>query len=168
MRVMIIGFSGSGKSTLAQKIGTHYQIPILHLDSIFFKPNWVEKTFDEMNEGVKDFLEHNSSWVIDGNYNKYYFDKRAQLADIIIYMNFNRFTCLKNVYRRYFKYRGKSRESAAPGCDEKVDFKFFWWVLFKGRKKSRVNRFKELQKRYPDKFVEIKTYKETERLLNQL
>ena len=40
MKIMVIGYSGSGKSTLAEYLGKKYQIPILHLDHIFWLPGW--------------------------------------------------------------------------------------------------------------------------------
>jgi adenylate kinase family enzyme len=34
MRIYIVGPGGSGKSTLAQKLGIHYDIPVVHLDEL--------------------------------------------------------------------------------------------------------------------------------------
>ena len=141
MKIVIIGYSGSGKSTLAKILGKHYNIPVLHLDSVNFKPGWEMRPKEEFNQIVHDFMNVNSSWVIEGNYHKVAND-RFELADQIIFLNYNRFTCLNGVLKRYKCYKGKSRPDMAEGCEEKIDFEFVKWVLFEGRTKQRRNRLK--------------------------
>lgn len=41
MKIAVIGYSGSGKSTLSRKLGEKYGLPVLHIDAVEFKPNWV-------------------------------------------------------------------------------------------------------------------------------
>ncbi len=48
MKIMVIGYSGSGKSTLAEYLGKKYEIPILHLDHIFWLPGWKSRSREEM------------------------------------------------------------------------------------------------------------------------
>ena len=52
MKIVIIGFSGSGKSTLAKILGNHYNIPVLHLDSVNFKPGWEMRPKEEFNQDI--------------------------------------------------------------------------------------------------------------------
>ena len=139
MKIVIIGYSGSGKSTLAKTLGEHYKIPVLHLDSVHFKPGWEERNDDNSNQIVRDFIAKNDSWVIDGNYRKIA-PERFELADQIIFLNYNRFFCLKSVLKRYNENKGKTRMDLAEGCIEKIDFPFLWWVFYKGRTKERRNR----------------------------
>ena len=61
MKIVIIGYSGSGKSTLAKNLGAHYNIPVLHMDSIHFKDGWVERDNIEFETIVDDFIKNNSS-----------------------------------------------------------------------------------------------------------
>ena len=68
LKIQIIGYSGSGKSTLAKKLGIHFDIPYLHLDNVQFYGDWEERSKEEQNKIVDEFLENNDSWVIDGNY----------------------------------------------------------------------------------------------------
>lgn len=82
---------------------------------------WTEREREEELLIVEDFLKQNDSWVIDGNYSKLFFEERLNSADKIIFMNFNRFSCLFRVFRRYISNKGKTRNSMTQGCNEKID-----------------------------------------------
>ena len=101
-KIAIIGYSGSGKSTLAAYLGERFSVPVLHIDSIHFLPNWVERELDEELSLMRDFLERNAEngWVIDGNYRKLEHERRMREADLIIYLNFNKFVCFYRAWRR--------------------------------------------------------------------
>lgn len=152
MKIVIIGFSGSGKSTLAKTLSLHYNVPVLHMDSINFKPGWIERDRNEFNEIVLDFMKNNESWIIEGNYHKIA-PNRIEEADQLIFLNYNRFFCLKSVIKRYKENKGKSRSDMAAGCPEKLDFSFILWVLFKGRTKIRRKRLENYAKNHPNSIV---------------
>lgn len=152
MKIVIIGYSGSGKSTLAKILGAHYNIPVLHLDSVNFLSGWKVREQKETDEIVKKFIEDNESWIIDGNYHKIA-KERFELADKIIFLNYNRFFCLKSVINRYKENVGKTRSDMAAGCEEKLDFKFLYWVFMKGRIKTRRERFKNIVKNHKNAIV---------------
>ena len=168
MKIAVIGFSGSGKSTLAQKLGKHYNISVLHLDTVHHLPGWKERDDESKKTIVKNFLNDNSSWVIDGNYSKLYYERRMQEADLIVMLLFNRFNCLFRAYKRYRKYKGKSRPDMTEGCDEKLDFEFVRWILHDGRTKSKKEMFKQLKLQYADKAVMLKNQKQLDRFEKSL
>ena len=163
MKIAVIGFSGSGKSTLAQKLGKHYNISVLHLDTVHHFPDWKERDDESKKTIVKNFLNDNSSWVIDGNYPKLYYERRMQEADLIVMLLFNRFNCLFRAYKRYRKYKGKSRPDMTEGCDEKLDFEFVRWILHDGRTKAKKEKFKLLKSLYADKVVVLKNQKQLDK-----
>lgn len=159
MKVAILGYSGSGKSTLAKKLSETYDLPVLHLDTIQFVENWVERETKEANTLVKQFMQ-NRQWVIDGNYQKFFQEERLEQADEIIILAFSRWTCLKRVISRYFTYRNTTRPDMASGCTEKLDWQFIWWVLYLGRKNNPLSRLKSLCVKYPGKTVLLKNQKQ--------
>lgn len=164
MKVAIIGYSGCGKSTLAGELSERYQIPVLYLDCVFWLPGWESRKREESIEIVKKFLDENASWVIDGNYFYMEYERRMEEADRIIFMNFNRFSCLFRAFCRYFKYRGKTRDSMGEGCEEKIDLEFVWWILHAGRDRKHKERYKKVMQQYGEKCIVIKNQKQLTRL----
>lgn len=141
MRVVVIGTSGSGKSTLAQRLGKLYGAAVLHLDAVHFLPGWVERPVEEERETVGRFLDEHDSWVIDGSYGDVCFERRLEEADRILVLWFNRFVCLRRVVSRWLRNRGRSRDSMAEGCEEKMDAGFVWWVLHEGGRRPSARLF---------------------------
>lgn len=139
MKICIIGFSGSGKSTLARILGEKYDIPVLYLDSVYWYGNWQKLSDEQMDQRVSEFLSANQSWVIDGNYFSAA-PKRFAECDMLIFLNYNRFYCFFQAFKRYLKYKGTPRPDCP--CDEKFDLEFMRWILLGGRtkqKKQKIN-----------------------------
>lgn len=168
MKISILGYSGAGKSTLARRLGELYGAPVLHLDMVQFKPNWEERERSEKERIVADFLDANSSWVIDGTYSGLHFDRRLDESDLIIMLLFNRFTCFKRVLSRYRKFKGKTRPDMADGCAEKLDLEFARWVLLDGRTKKKRKKFKRAALAFPEKTAIIRNQRQLDNLLDTL
>ena len=71
---------------------------------------------------------------------KVLFDERLNMADTVVFLDFNRFICLFRVIKRYINYRGRSRPDMGAGCPEKIDLEFLRWVLLDGRKNREKYR----------------------------
>ena len=167
MKIAVLGFSGCGKSTLAQKLGEKYQLPVLHLDSVQFAANWVERELEDKLRDVAAFMDSHDSWVMDGNYSNLLQERRLEEADRIVMLELNRFVCLWRVLKRWLTYKGSSRPDMAAGCEEKVDWEFLRWVLHDGRTKKRKAHMNEIARRYPNKCVRIRTRKEQKAFLDK-
>lgn len=169
-KIAIIGHSGSGKSTLAASLGERFSVPVLHIDTIHFLPNWVERELEDELSLMRDFLERNAEngWVIDGNYRKLEHGRRMEEADLIIYLNFNKYVCFCRAWRRSRVYRDKVRPSIAPGCNEKFDKEFRRWILKNGRTKQKLKNYRAILEAYPEKSVEIKNSRSLKRFLKEL
>lgn len=164
MKIQIIGFSGSGKSTLARLLGNHHHIEVLHLDSVHFYGDWQERTVEEQNQIVTEFMQKNNNWVIDGNYSKVA-PKRFEESDVTIFLAYNRFTCYWNAWRRYRAHRGIHRFDCP--CIEKFDLEFRFWILWQGRKRQRVqNMYINLNKTKGEKYL-FKNRKQLHAWLNK-
>ena len=115
---------------LARELGNFYNIPVLHLDTINFEPNWVER---DRNLLVEDIRNENESWVIDGSYFERVPERYSE-ADYIIVMNFSRLKSLRRILKRNKTYKGTRREDLAEGCNERFSLSFIMWALFGSRK----------------------------------
>ena len=168
MKVAIIGYSGSGKSTLAIKLGDIYKCPVLHLDKVHFVENWIERDDETARLLVKEFMDNNDSWVIDGNYTNLLREQRLKEADMIVFMCYSRLKCLYQAYNRYKTYKGKTRESMADNCSEKFDFEFIKWIIIDGRSREKKKQYVETIRKYNQKFVLLRNKKETASFLKRI
>ena len=137
-RIIIIGSSGGGKSTLARQLGDITGLPVIHLDNVFWNPNWVETPKDIWLEKVTELLK-GEQWIIDGNYGGT-MKLRAEAADTIIYLDFKRYICLYRVLKRRIQNQGKTRPDMCEGCKEKIDLEFIRWVWTYPKKKPGVEK----------------------------
>ena len=168
MKIAVIGYSGSGKSTLARKLGEIYSADVLHFDRVQFLPNWEVRPFEEKLALTQEFLDSHTSWVIDGNYSKLFYDRRMAEADIIISLRFSRISCLFRAHRRYRKYKNTTRPDMGDGCNEKFDLDFVKWLLIGGRSGKEKARRKETESKYGEKLVVIRNQRQLDAFLNTL
>lgn len=166
MKIAIFGHSGSGKSTLGAFLGELYGAPVLNLDVIAFEEGWKRREMAESRALAQRFMEQDS-WIIEGNYREMAWETRVEEADQLIYMNFPRLTCLKRAWKRYRTYRGRTRESIAPGCPEKLDLEFVFWILWQGRTPRRLARFQQTVKQYQGKTVVLKNQRQLDAFMEQ-
>ena len=151
MKILVMGYSGAGKSTLARALGRKYNCPALYLDTLQFEAGWREREPGEAEALAEAFLDANQAWVIDGNYvGRFAYERRCREADWIIQLLLPRRVCLYRAVKRYLQNRGRTRESMAPGCREKIDWEFVRWILWDGRRRYR-ERFDRLAATYPGK-----------------
>ena len=126
-RVMIIGCGGAGKSTLARKLGEKTGLPVVHLDQIWWAPgNWQHVSREEFDVQLAAELAK-PRWILDGNFNRT-IEIRLQRCDTVIYLDFNRFACLKNWVGRVIRNWGHARADMAPGCNEWFDPEMLGWI----------------------------------------
>lgn len=168
MKIAIIGYSGSGKSTLAKRLSEAYKTDVLHFDTVQFLPNWEIRSEEEKLKITKEFLDSHASWIIDGTYSKLYYDRRMEEADVIIMLLFNRFSCLFRAFRRYLNYKNTTRPDMAEGCNEKFDFDFASWILWRGRSRKTKDRHKRLISEYADKVVVIKNQRQLDKYIKTI
>lgn len=165
-RILIIGSGGAGKSTLARRLGEITQIPVIHLDRLYWKPGWVKTGKDEWSEIVRREIEK-ETWIIDGNFGGT-LEMRAEAADTIIFLDIPRLRCIYRIFKRWVMYRNKHRPDMTPGCNEKVDLEFFMWVWSyprrsKPEKELILNRYTGIKR-----VVRLRTDRDIEDLLQNL
>ena len=140
-RIIIIGCGGAGKSTLARKLGEVLDLPVVHLDKLFWKPGWVETSREEFDELLAQELAKDR-WIMDGNFNRT-IPERMKRCDTIIYLDFSRVACLLGVLKRIVTTYGTVRPDMGEGCPERIDLDFLKWV-WNFNKNKRESYYKML------------------------
>lgn len=130
-RILIVGCSGAGKSTLAIALGKTLNIPVVHLDKIWWLPNWQNRTREEFDELLERELVKDE-WIIDGDYNRT-LAKRLEYADFCIVLDYPQDVCLKGAYDRFERFEGKTRPDMTEGCAEQFDDEFQEWIKCYGQ-----------------------------------
>lgn len=155
-RIMIIGFCGCGKSTLARRLGEILNIEPTHMDALHWLPNWVESTREHKRKLLAPILRRDR-WIVDGSYKNILYEERIEKADTIIFLDFNRFLCLWRVIKRRIMYNGKTRPDMGAGCKERIDWWFFKWVVWNGRKKRKrfYREIEQIRNTDPNKQIYI-------------
>lgn len=139
-RVLVIGSSGAGKSTFARRLSEKTGLEVIHLDVLYWKPNWIEPPKDEWQKTVENALK-GDAWIMDGNYSGT-LASRLKACDTVVFLDFPRMTCVYRILRRVLFYWKEIRPDMAEGCAEQFDWEFTKWVWnFPTRSKPQVEAF---------------------------
>lgn len=130
----MIGSGGAGKSTFATRLGVLLKLEVIHLDSLYWSPGWVEMPKEEWRTTVEDLIKKDS-WIMDGNYGGT-LDTRLAACDTVIFLDISRLICVWRVLKRRALYRRESRPDMAEGCPEKVNMEFIKWIWDYPRKRK--------------------------------
>jgi len=111
-----MGNSATGKSRFSQMIGEEFDLPIIHLDTVFWHPDWTRSTRGEFIDAVRE-LAKEQKWVLDGTYADFDPFHRIQAADVVVMFDMPLKTCLRQAANR----RGSERDDF-PLDDLKISF----------------------------------------------
>ena len=140
-KILVIGNCGAGKTYFAIQLAKKLGLPAVHLDSLFWLPNWIQREQNDFDRLLQTELEK-PRYIMDGNYNRT-LPIRLQYADTVIHLNYNRWVCLCRVFKRWFL-----KEGHAQGCKSKIDLPFLWYVFYKYPKHHRFVS-QTLKEQYP-------------------
>ena len=157
-RILIIGSAGSGKTVLSNQLSKKLDIEVTHLDKVYWLPNWEKKPVDFCEEITKE-LVLKDEWILDGNYIQT-LETRLQKADLVIFLNVNRFICIHSLFKRkrLSKKNLIDRSDLADGCVDKLDFSFLRWAFVFNS--SYGPKLMEVIKKYPH--VDLKVFNKRE------
>ena len=163
-KILIIGSPGSGKSTLARTLGGILNLPVVHLDKLFWLDNWVEKDKELFKQELLECL-NKDKWIIDGCFINT-LPLRLEYCDHVILLNYPTLTCAFRVIKRVSQNKGQTRPDMGNNCPERFDFNFLKYVLTFKRKK--LKKIKNTLKNCNAPITEIKSNRELKAFLNSL
>jgi adenylate kinase family enzyme len=109
-RVAIVGCGGSGKSYVARELSRLLDLPITHMDAVYFDDQWNPLPMERF-EAVQRNLVAAPRWVIDGNYNST-IQLRLETADTVVFMDLPTHVCLWGILSRQLRHgRGQNDQN---------------------------------------------------------
>jgi adenylate kinase family enzyme len=163
-KILIIGPPGSGKSTLAKKLEPIFKLPIIHLDALFWGPNWKHPGRVAWREKLKAILARDK-WIAEGGINN--LEMRVKSADMIIHLDFPTPLCFFRVLKRYIQCFFKPRLDCPKNCPNKMDIKFIKYILTFYKRTPFIQQVLE---KYQDgrKMIVLNSRREVEAFFNSL
>jgi adenylate kinase family enzyme len=166
-RICVIGSSGTGKSTLSRKLGERLGLPVIHLDTLYWRPGWTKPEDEEtFREQVRQAAA-GETWIIDGNFGST-LDVRLPRADTVILLERSRWLCLWRVIKRYFQWAGRTRPDLAEGCPEQIDLEFYRYVLSFPKTHADRTRAAVAEHGAHAQLIVLKSDRETEAFVERL
>ena len=125
-RVLVIGTGGSGKTTVARRLAQRTGLPLIHLDTLYWRAGWQPTPPEEWWARVQQ-LVRGEAWIIDGNYGGT-LDLRLAACDTVVFLDLPRLVCLWRVLGRRLRHLGRVRPELPLGCRERLNWEFLAWI----------------------------------------
>jgi adenylate kinase family enzyme len=138
-RVLVIGSGGSGKTTFARRLAQATGLPLVHLDSLYWRRGW-DPTPDREWDQIIAGLIARDEWIIDGNYGRT-LAARLAVCDTVVYLDVAPWRCVWRIVRRRWQYAGRERPDLPAGCPERLTWEFLAWVwTYRKRRRPGILR----------------------------
>jgi len=98
-RVCVVGNTASGKSHLAALIGDEFALPVIHLDAVYWKPDWSHVAHEDFLAAQQDLISQ-ERWVLDGCFSEFGLTERFQAADAVVFLDMPTWPCLRRAMGR--------------------------------------------------------------------
>ncbi|MCQ2445782.1 MAG: adenylate kinase [Clostridia bacterium] len=145
-KVIVIGCPGGGKSTFSRKLHDLTDLPLYHLDRMYWNPDRTKVEKSVFRERLAEVIEKDA-WIIDGNYGST-MEWRIEASDTVFFLDYPTEVCLEGIRTRKDKPR-----SDMPWVETGDDEEFLQFIR-DYREESRPKVLNLLEK-YPDKTVFI-------------
>ena len=128
-RICVIGRAGSGKTTTAIRLGAALDIPVVHLDLLYWTSDW-EPVQDEDFEAAQAAELAGEAWILDGGYmSGPSYVERVRRADLVVITEAPLVVCVFRVLGRALAYRNRPRADRPYGANEAFSLSFLLWIL---------------------------------------
>ena len=143
-KIMIFGRPGSGKSTFAVQLSRDLNIPVYHIDKIFFEQAWIKRERSDFLALKQQWIDK-ESWIIDGN-SMSVLESRFSQADVALYFNFPWYICLYRIFKRLWQ-RDRKIDDRAPNSPERVTWDLIKYMLnFRAKYNMKIE---DLAQKFP-------------------
>ena len=161
-RLMVIGGPGSGKSTFSKALHEITDIPLYHLDMMYWNADRTTVDKAVFIEKLSSTIQK-SQWIIDGNYGST-IELRLQACDTVIFLDYPVDVCLNGIRER----RGKARTDM-PWIEKSDEEDAEFIEFIKNYNSQNRPEVMALLDKYSDREIYIfKSRNEADEFLNKL
>lgn len=159
-KIIVIGSPGAGKSTLSKKLAKALNIPLYHLDNLFWNKDKTHIEYPLFEDKIRKIME-TDKWIIDGNYADS-LEMRIKETDTIILLNYDLDICLNGIKERV----GILRDDI-PWKEDTLDPEFYQFVL--NFPTVTLIKIKKILANYPNKnLIEFKNREEANNFVKNI
>ena len=97
-KVIVIGCPGSGKSTFARKLRDATDLPLYHLDMMYWNKDKTTVPREVFIKRLREAMEK-PEWIIDGNYAST-MEMRFEACDTVFFLDYPTDVCLSGIEER--------------------------------------------------------------------
>jgi len=117
MKIVVVGNIAGGKTLLSRQLARIHNIPLTHVDSLQFLPGMKIRPLDETRSVLRAAADQ-PQWLIDGYGPLDLIEKRFQLADHVVFVDFPIWRHYWWCTKRQLTNLWKPRQELPEGCDE--------------------------------------------------
>jgi len=140
-KIIVIGPGGSGKSYFSKELSKILNIPVFHLDNIFWNKNKTHISRDEFDVRLNEILNE-ESYIIDGDYSRTY-EIRMKNSDTIFFFNFSLEDSLNGASSRVGIYRTDCPFIENEFDPEFKDFLINWQIETRPKILGLLEKYKD-------------------------
>jgi adenylate kinase family enzyme len=123
-RIAVVGCGGSGKTYVARRLAERLNLPLTHLDGVYYDADWNPLPQDHFAERQRELVAQ-PRWLIEGNYAST-LPIRLASADTVIFLDLPAITCLAGILQRRWRYRGG--QHARDGVYDRITWSFVRYI----------------------------------------
>ena len=116
-RIAVIRNRGGGKTTLSRKLKELYSLPLTHVDSIQYIEE-MQKRDESETRKILNELADQDKWIIDGFGPMDVMERRFELADLVVFVDFPLWRHYWWCTKRQVKSIWRPRSELPNNCNE--------------------------------------------------
>ncbi|MGH3679019.1 MAG: topology modulation protein [Natronosporangium sp.] len=163
-RIAILGCGGSGKSMLARQLGATLDLPVTHLDTVYYDQDWNPLPQEEF-AARQEKLVAEPAWIIEGNYAST-LPIRLAASDTVIFLDLPALTCLWGILQRRWRYWGGQHREV--GVYDRIRWSFIVYTWRYRRDMAPRVRALINQHATTARVITVTSRRQARRLVNQL